>query len=145
QFWTDVVWGPTDVMFIDMPPGTGDVPLTVFQSIPLDGILIVTSPQDLVSMIVGKAVKMAQMMDIPVLGLIENYSYFLCPHCGEKMEPFGRSRAEETAESFGIPAAVRLPVDPKLAAAADAGTIELFEGDWLDGLLPSLLPDDLDA
>ena len=142
QFWTDVVWGKTDIMFIDMPPGTGDVPLTVFQSIPLDGILIVTSPQELVSMIVGKAVKMAELMNIPVLGLIENDSYFMCPNCGEKHEIFGASHAEETAEKLGIPAVTRIPIDPKLAAAADAGTIELFEGDWLDGLLRSILPED---
>ena len=142
QFWTDVVWGETDVMFIDMPPGTGDVPLTVFQSIPLDGIVVVTSPQELVSMIVDKAVKMAGLMNIPVLGLIENYSYFQCPDCGAKHEIFGRSRAEETAKSFGIPSVVRLPVDSGLAAAADAGLLELFEGDWLDSLLPTLLPDE---
>ena len=141
QFWTDVVWGETDIMFIDMPPGTGDVPLTVFQSIPLDGIVVVTSPQELVSMIVDKAVKMAGLMNIPVLGLIENYSYFQCPDCGAKHEIFGRSRAEETASTFGIPSVVRLPVDPGLAAAADAGMLELFEGDWLDSLLPALLPD----
>ena len=141
QFWTDVIWGETDIMFIDMPPGTGDVPLTVFQSIPLDGIVVVTSPQELVSMIVDKAVKMAGLMNIPVLGLIENYSYFQCPDCGAKHEIFGRSRAEETASAFGIPSVVRLPVDSGLAAAADAGMLELFEGDWLDSLLPALLPD----
>ncbi len=142
QFWTDVVWGETDIMFIDMPPGTGDVPLTVFQSIPLDGIVVVTSPQELVSMIVDKAVKMAGLMNIPVLGLIENYSYFQCPDCGAKHEIFGKSRAEETANAFGIPSVVRLPVDSGLAAAADAGLLELFEGDWLDNLLPTLLPDE---
>ena len=141
QFWTDVIWGDLDVLFIDMPPGTGDVPLTVFQSIPLDGVLIVTSPQDLVSMIVGKAVKMAEMMNIPVLGLIENYSYYQCPDCGKKHEIYGPSRAEETAAQFGIPVAARLPVAPKLAAAADEGMIELFEGDWLDGLFRTILPD----
>ncbi|MBO4366621.1 MAG: Mrp/NBP35 family ATP-binding protein [Clostridia bacterium] len=141
QFWTDVIWGETDIMFIDMPPGTGDVPLTVFQSIPLDGIVVVTSPQELVSMIVDKAVKMAGLMNIPVLGLIENYSYFQCPDCGAKHEIFGRSRAEETASAFGIPSVVQLPVDSGLAAAADAGMLELFEGDWLDSLLPALLPD----
>ena len=142
QFWTDVVWGETDVMFIDMPPGTGDVPLTVFQSIPLDGILIVTSPQELVSMIVGKAVNMAGLMNIPVLGLIENYSYFQCPDCGKKHEIFGKSAADDIAKQYGIPVSVRLPMDPKLAAAADAGTVELFEGAWLDGLLPLVLPED---
>ena len=142
QFWTDVVWGETDVMFIDMPPGTGDVPLTVFQSIPLDGILIVTSPQELVSMIVGKAANMAGLMNIPVLGLIENYSYFQCPECGRKHEIFGKSSAEDVAKQYGIPVSVRLPMDPKLAAAADAGTVELFEGTWLDDLLPLVLPED---
>lgn len=139
QFWTDVIWGPTDVMFIDMPPGTGDVPLTVFQSVPLDGILIVTSPQELVSMVVEKAVNMAKLMNIPVLGLVENFSYFVCPDCGGKHEIFGASHAEETAKRLGIPAVARMPIDPKLAAACDAGTVELFEGDWLNGLFDTLL------
>ena len=134
QFWTDVVWGKTDLLLIDCPPGTGDVPLTVFQSIPLDGIVIVTSPQELVSMIVGKAVKMAQMMNIPVLGLVENYSYFECPDCGKKHEIYGASHASEVASEYSIPTVAKLPVNPKLAAASDAGLLELFEGDWLDGL-----------
>ena len=134
QFWTDVVWGKTDLLLIDCPPGTGDVPLTVFQSIPLDGIVIVTSPQELVSMIVGKAVKMAQMMNIPVLGLVENYSYFECPDCGKKHEIYGVSHASEVASEYSIPTVAKLPVNPKLAAASDAGLLELFEGDWLDGL-----------
>lgn len=139
QFWTDVVWGKTDVMFIDMPPGTGDVPLTVFQSVPLDGVVIVSSPQDLVSMIVGKAVKMAQLMKIPVLGLVENYSYFECPDCGKRHELYGQSRAEEIAAQYGIPTVAKLPVNPVLASAADAGMIELFEGNWLDGIAEALL------
>ena len=138
QFWTDVVWGDTDLLLIDCPPGTGDVPLTVFQSIPLDGIVIVTSPQELVSMIVGKAVKMAQMMNIPVLGLVENYSYFQCPDCGNRHELYGNSHAEAVAKQFGIPNVAKLPIDPKLAAAGDAGLLELFEGDWLDGLFEKL-------
>ena len=138
QFWTDVVWGETDVLFIDCPPGTGDVPLTVFQSIPLDGIIIVTSPQELVSMIVGKAVKMAQMMNIPVLGLVENYSYFECPDCGKKHEIYGESHADEVAKTFGIPTVAKLPINPKLAAAGDAGLLELFEGNWLDELFDTI-------
>ena len=124
QFWTEVVWNDVDFMFIDMPPGTGDVPLTVFQSLPVDGIIIVTSPQELVSMIVGKALKMAQKMNIPVLGLVENMSYFKCPDCGRELEIFGKSRLKETAKEFGIENTVRLPVDPAIAAACDAGTIE---------------------
>ncbi len=138
QFWTDVIWGKTDIMFIDMPPGTGDVPLTVFQSIPLDGVVIVTSPQELVSMIVEKAVNMAKLMNIPVLGVVENFSYFVCPDCGKKHEIYGESHIEEIAKKFGIPAFAKLPIDRKLAAACDAGTVELFEGDWLDGLLDTL-------
>lgn len=139
QFWTDVIWGNTDVMFIDMPPGTGDVPLTVFQSIPLDGIVIVTSPQELVSMVVEKAVKMAKLMNIPVLGLVENFSYFQCPDCGGKHAIFGESHVEETAKRLAIPAVTKLPIDPKLAAACDAGTVELFEGTWMNGLLDSII------
>ena len=132
QFWTEVMWGDVDFMFVDMPPGTGDVPLTVFQSIPLDGILIVTSPQELVSMIVSKAVKMAQMMDIPVLGLIENMSYVRCPDCGKEISLFGESHIHDVASQFSLPVLARLPIDPKLAAACDRGMIELFEGDWLE-------------
>lgn len=139
QFWTDVIWGRTDIMFIDMPPGTGDVPLTVFQSIPLDGIIIVTSPQELVSMIVEKAVNMAKLMNVPVLGLVENFSYFECPDCGKKHSPYGESKLEETAARFGIPHTARLPISNKIAAACDEGMIELFEGDWLDELITSLI------
>lgn len=127
QFWTDVCWGDLDVMFIDMPPGTGDVPLTVFQSLPIDGIIIVTSPQELVSMIVEKAVKMAEMMNIPVLGLVENMSYIECPDCGTKIEIFGPSRADSVAEARGLKVLDKLPIDPKLAALADAGRIEFNE------------------
>ena len=131
QFWTDVIWGDVDVMVIDCPPGTGDVPLTVFQSIPVEGIVIVTSPQDLVSMIVGKAVKMAEMMNIPIIGIVENMSYVECPDCGKKIEIFGKSHTEETAKQFGIPVLARIPVNPELASQCDKGVIELFEGDWM--------------
>ena len=117
QFWSDVVWDDVDFLFVDMPPGTGDVPLTVFQSLPVDGIIVVTSPQDLVSMIVGKAVKMAKMMNIPVLGIVENYSYLACPDCGKHISVFGESHIE-------LPVLAKLPIDPKLAAAVDAGKIE---------------------
>ena len=131
QFWTDVLWGETDVLFVDMPPGTGDVPLTVFQSLPVDGIIVVTSPQDLVSMIVSKAVKMAEMMDIPVLGIVENMSYLKCPDCGSEIPVFGVSKIEEIAAEHGLDVLGRIPIDPKLAAACDKGLIETFEGDWL--------------
>ncbi len=131
QFWTDVMWADVDYMFVDMPPGTGDVPLTVFQSLPVDGIVVVTSPQDLVSMIVGKAVKMAGLMNIPVLALVENMSYATCPDCGRKIEIFGKSKIGETAEKFGVDTTACVPIDPKLSAAVDKGMIELFEGDWL--------------
>ena len=124
QFWQEVVWGEVDYMFVDMPPGTGDVPLTVFQSLPVEGILVVTSPQDLVSMIVAKAVHMAEMMNIPVLGLIENYSYFQCPDCGSRHAVFGESRLETVAAELGLPILARLPIDPELAAAFDVGAIE---------------------
>lgn len=134
QFWTDVVWKDVDYMFVDMPPGTGDVPLTVFQSLPVKGILVVTSPQELVSMIVEKAVKMAELMNIPVLGLVENMSYFECPDCGSRHRIFGESHIEETAEKFHISNVAKIPVDPKLTAGVDAGLIELFEGSWLDEL-----------
>ncbi|MDO4731467.1 MAG: Mrp/NBP35 family ATP-binding protein [Clostridia bacterium] len=126
QFWTDVIWGDVDFMFIDMPPGTGDVPLTVFQSIPVDGIIIVTSPQELVSMIVAKAVKMAKMMNIPILGLVENMSYIQCDDCGKKLSVFGQSHIEQTAKEYDLDIIAKLPIDPKLAAACDAGTLELF-------------------
>ena len=133
QFWTDVIWNDVDFMFVDMPPGTGDVPLTVFQSIPLDGIIVVASPQELVSMIVEKAVRMAETMNVPVLGLVENMSYIVCPDCGKKIEVFGKSHIEETAAKYNLPVLGRLPFTPAIAAAADKGAIELFEGDWLDG------------
>ena len=132
QFWTDVLWGEVDYLFVDMPPGTGDVPLTVFQSLPVDGIIVVTSPQELVSMIVGKAVRMAEMMDIPVLGLVENMSYLTCPDCGREIEVFGKSTVAEVAKEYGIDVLGRLPIDPKLATACDNGEIEDFEGHWLD-------------
>ncbi len=138
QFWGDVVWGDVDYMYVDMPPGTGDVPLTVMQSLPLDGIVIVTSPQDLVSMIVSKAVNMAKMMGVPILGIIENYSYLNCPCCGEKIEVFGKSNIEETAKKMGIPVLARVPMDPKVAALCDAGTIETVEISVLDQAVEKL-------
>lgn len=132
QFWTDVVWFDVDFMFIDMPPGTGDVPLTVFQSIPVDGIIVVTSPQELVSMIVTKAVKMAQIMNIPVIGLIENMSYFKCPDNDKEYKIFGESHIEEIAEKFNLKVMAKLPIDPKISEACDEGIIELYDGNWLD-------------
>lgn len=132
QFWTDVIWGDVDFMFIDMPPGTGDVPLTVFQSIPVDGIIIVTSPQELVSVIVEKAVNMAKLMDIPILGVVENMSYVKCPDCGKEIKMFGESHIEEIAQKDGIEVLARIPVEPQLAAQCDGGLVELFEGDWFD-------------
>ena len=134
QFWTDVIWGDVDYMFVDMPPGTGDVPLTVFQSIPVDGIVVVTSPQELVEMIVGKAVKMAEMMNTPILGIVENMSYFECPDCGKKHSVFGESRIDSLAEKYGIDTVSKLPINPKLANSCDKGMIELFKGDWLSNL-----------
>ena len=131
QFWTDVLWGEIDYMFVDMPPGTGDVPLTVFQSLPIDGIIVVTSPQDLVSMIVHKAVNMAAIMNVPVVGLVENYSYFKCPDCGKEHAIFGESKLEQVAENMGIPVLARLPIDPALAAACDNGTIEDYPVNYL--------------
>ena len=132
QFWTDVIWKDVDYMFVDMPPGTGDVPLTVFQSIPLDGIVIVTSPQELVSMIVAKAVNMAKLMDIPILGIVENRSYVACPDCGKKISVFGESKTEAVAAEFGLKVLTRLPIDPVLANNCDNGLIELFEGDYME-------------
>lgn len=132
QFWQDVIWKDVDYMFVDMPPGTGDVPLTVFQSIPVDGIVVVTSPQELVSMIVAKAVKMAQMMDIPILGLIENMSYVECPNCSEHIEIFGKSHIEEVAKEYDLSVLAKVPMTPAIAAASDAGDIEGLEGGWLD-------------
>ena len=131
QFWSDVVWGDVDYMFVDMPPGTGDVPLTVFQSLPVTGAVVVTSPQDLVSMIVTKAVNMAHMMNVPVLGLIENYSYFQCPDCGQKHTIFGESSIESVAAELGIPVLARLPMDPNVAASFDVGQIEQCEPNYL--------------
>jgi Mrp family chromosome partitioning ATPase len=133
QFWSQTDWGKIDYLLVDMPPGTGDVALTVFQSLPVDGIVIVTSPQDLVSMIVGKAVVMAQRMDVPVLGLVENMSYVTCPHCGEKIEVFGESHLSETAETWGLDVLGRVPIDPKLSSMCDGGTIE---HDLPDEMLP---------
>ena len=141
QFWTDVCWGDLDVLFIDMPPGTGDVPLTVFQSLPIDGIIVVTSPQDLVSMIVAKAVNMAKLMNIPVLGLVENMSYITCPDCGRKIEMFGPSQAEAVAAANGIKLLERLPIDPVLSQEADMGKIEFNEGTQMESILGVL--DDL--
>ena len=127
QFWTDVIWEDVDYMFVDMPPGTGDVPLTVFQSLPIDGIVVVTSPQDLVSMIVSKAVKLANMMHVPVLGFVENYSYLQCPDCGKKIEVFGKSKLDSVAAEFNLPVLARLPIDPKVAEAYDAGLMETVD------------------
>jgi Mrp family chromosome partitioning ATPase len=133
QFWTDVVWDEIDYMFVDMPPGTGDVPLTVFQSLPVDGIVVVTSPQELVSMIVGKAVKMAKMMNIPILGLVENMSYVQCPHCDEKIAVYGESHIDEVAKEYEIPVLGQLPIDPAIAKACDNGQVETLEGEqWLE-------------
>ena len=139
QFWTDVIWEDVDYMFVDMPPGTGDVPLTVFQSLPVDGIVIVTSPQDLVGMIVSKAVKMANMMHIPVLGFVENYSYLECPDCGKKIEVFGKSHLEEVAKSFDLPVLAKLPIDPKVAEAFDNGLMETVPADILSGVIEKIL------
>jgi len=132
QFWTDVIWENVDYMFIDMPPGTGDVALTVFQSVKMDGIIIVTSPQDLVSMVVSKAIKMAEMMNIPILGLIENLSYFKCPDNGKEYKIFGDSHIEQIAENYGIDILAKVPVDPAISEACDRGAIETLEEDWLE-------------
>ena len=132
QFWQDVIWEDIDFLFVDMPPGTGDVPLTVFQTLPVDGIVIVSSPQELVGMIVGKAVQMAEMMKVPVLGIIENMSYAVCPHCGEHIQVFGDSHVEQTAEKYHLPVLAKMPIDPELAKEADAGMIETYAGDFLD-------------
>lgn len=138
SFWTDVVWGEVDFMFVDMPPGTGDVPLTVFQSLPLDGVIIVASPQEMVGMIVEKAVNMAGMMNIPVLALVENMSYFTCPGCKERHELFGKSRAEELAQRHNIPAVCRLPLDPAVAALVDEGRVEETGSEGLIGAVAML-------
>ena len=139
QFYTDVIWGDVDFMFVDMPPGTGDVPLTVFQSLPVDGIIVVTSPQDLVTMIVDKAVKMAKMMNIPVLALVENYSYLKCPNCDEIIEVFGKSKVEETAKRFNIDTVAKIPIDSEIAKNIDSGTIENFSNDYFDKIIEKIL------
>ena len=139
QFWTDVVWGDIDVMIIDMPPGTGDVPLTVFQSIPVDGIVIVTSPQELVSMIVEKAAKMTELMDINVIGAVENMSYAVCPDCGKKIEIYGKSHIEEIAEKNNIPVYSRIPFEPNLASLCDKGMIEMYDGDWIKNIVSEII------
>lgn len=138
QFWTDVIWGDKDVLFIDMPPGTGDVMLTVFQSIPVDGVILVSTPQELVSMIVEKALKMTEMMDIPVIGMVENMSYVECPGCKTKVELFGKSHLEEIAQRYQIPLTAALPIDSKMAGGVDKGMIELFEGPWLDKIADAI-------
>ncbi len=133
QFWTDVIWNDVDYMFVDMPPGTGDVPLTVFQSLPLDGVIIVSTPQELVSMIVEKAIRMAEMMNVPVIGMVENMAYVRCPDCGREIPVFGVSRAEEVSKQHGVPLLARVPLDPNLASLCDRGIIELMENDSLSG------------
>ena len=138
QFWTDVIWEDVDYLFVDMPPGTGDVPLTVFQSLPVDGVIIVTSPQDLVSMIVAKAVKMANMMHIPVLGLVENYSYLRCPDCGRKISVFGKSHLDEIAAQFNLPILARLPIDPAVAEAYDNGQMETVNTEALSAAVEAI-------
>ncbi|MBQ2734816.1 MAG: Mrp/NBP35 family ATP-binding protein [Clostridia bacterium] len=138
QFWKDTIWD-VDVLLVDCPPGTGDVPLTVFQSLPLDGIVIVSSPQDLVSMIVSKAANMADMMKIPVMGLVENMSYVKCPDCGKEIKVFGDSHIEEVAEKFGYDLLARIPMDPKLSALVDRGMIELMENDYMDGAVQKIV------
>ena len=139
QFWSDVVWDEIDYMFVDMPPGTGDVPLTVFQSLPVDGIVVVTSPQELVSMIVGKAVKMAQMMHIPILGLVENMSYITCPDCGEKISVFGESHINQVAKDYDLKVLGQLPIDPAIAKACDGGKIETVQSEnWLENAFTAL-------
>lgn len=134
QFWTDVCWGDVDYMFVDLPPGTGDVPLTVFQSLPINGVILVTSPQSLVSMIVSKAVNMAKMMDVPVYGFVENYSYFRCPDCGKTVEIFGKSKLSEIALEYSLPVLARLPIDPDTARLCDEGKMEQVS---LDGVMPA--------
>ncbi|MCI6888204.1 MAG: Mrp/NBP35 family ATP-binding protein [Lachnospiraceae bacterium] len=139
QFWQEALWENVDYMFVDMPPGTGDVPLTVFQSLPVDGIIIVTSPQELVSMIVTKAVNMAQKMNIPIIGLVENMSYLECPDCGKKISVFGESHIDEIAKTFDLPVLAKLPITPVIAQHVDAGTIEYLEEDWMDLAAEKLL------
>ncbi len=138
QFWADVCWGELDYLFVDMPPGTGDVPLTVFQSLPVNGAVIVTTPQDLVAMIVGKSVNMARKMNIPTLGLVENMSYLICPDCGKKISVFGESKAMATADAFYIPAFASLPIDPKFVAMCDLGQVEQADTSLLDDIVKVL-------
>ena len=133
QFWTDVVWKDVDFLFVDMPPGTGDVPLTVFQSLPVDGIVVVASPQELVSMIVAKAVNMAEMMKVPMLGIVENMSYVVCPDCGKHINVFGDSHVDEVAAKHHLPVLAKCPIDPQLASLSDAGLIETYPGQYLEG------------
>lgn len=138
QFWTDVIWDNVDYMFVDMPPGTGDVPLTVFQSLPIDGIILVTTPQDLVSMIVKKAVKMAEMMKIPIVGLVENYAWLSCPDCGKQIEVFGKSHVQEISDEYHIPVLARLPIDPKVAGFMDCGEAESVDVAAMDTAVTTL-------
>ena len=139
QFWSDVLWDDVDFMFVDMPPGTGDVPLTVFQSLPLDGIVVVTSPQELVSMIVEKAVRMAELMNVPILGIVENMSYFQCPGCGKRHAIFGESHVDELTQKYGIDTVAKLPIDPEIPAMCDGGKVEKIDGDWLDGMVDKFI------
>lgn len=138
QFWTDVIWEDVDYLFVDMPPGTGDVPLTVFQSLPVDGVVIVTSPQNLVSMIVTKAVRMAEMMHIPVLGFVENYSYLECPDCGKRIKVFGEGHLDEVAQNLGLPVLARLPIDPKVAEAYDNGLMETIDTEPVNPVIEAI-------
>ncbi|HXK77828.1 MAG TPA: Mrp/NBP35 family ATP-binding protein [Oscillospiraceae bacterium] len=139
QFWTDVLWNDVDYMFVDLPPGTGDVPLTVFQSLPVDGILVVTSPQELVTMIVGKAVKMASMMQVPVLGIVENMAYYECPDCGSRHNIFGESRLDEAAKKYDIPLTAQIPIDPEIAKKCDDGEVYDCKGEWLSDMTDGLI------
>jgi Mrp family chromosome partitioning ATPase len=139
QFWSDVLWEDVDYMFVDMPPGTGDVPLTVFQSLPIDGIIVVTSPQELVSMIVGKAVNMAKMMNVPIVGIVENYSYLVCPDCGKHIQIYGDSNIEAVAEKYELKVLAKMPLDPAAAEYVDGGAIETLDRDWLDGAVKAIL------
>ena len=138
QFWTDVIWD-VDYLFVDMPPGTGDVALSVFQSLPLDGVVIIASPQELVSMVVEKAVKMAETMDIPIVGVVENMSYLLCPDCGKEIPLFGQGKTKAAAEAHGLPLLARMPIDPQLAQLTDQGRIEDFQGSWLAPVIDAIL------
>ncbi len=138
QFWTDIKWGEIDYLFVDMPPGTGDVPLTVFQSLPVDGIVIVTSPQDLVKMVVKKALNMAESMEVPVIGMVENYSYLACPDCGKKITVFGESHAEEVAEEYKVALLGKLPLNPEYASLMDAGRIYEIKGSEVDNAVEAI-------